>query len=273
MSSMSYLLESDENRDQITAELSCIWNNDQSPTCFILPCLSVRSVLDLYLQVKKYPPGSELIMSAINIPQMSHIAQYHGLKVVPLDINIDTLAPDVQLLESLINENTVAIVIAHIYGRWSDISDVINVCLKHKLTILEDCAQAFCGFKKLGHPKADLSFFSFGAIKSSTAFGGAIVRVKDQLLFNQMKQLSNKYLIQSRMTYLKKILNCVIGMMALNSRRVMRVMLPILKALGIDHKEAVVSMLRGFPVSDFKMLRLQPSTALLRMMLRRLVRC
>lgn len=31
---------------------------------------SVRSVLDLYLQVRKYPPGSEIIMTGINIPDM-----------------------------------------------------------------------------------------------------------------------------------------------------------------------------------------------------------
>ena len=47
----------------------------------VLPCLSVRTGLDLYLQVKNFPPGSEIIMSAINIPDMVHVVHHHKLKV------------------------------------------------------------------------------------------------------------------------------------------------------------------------------------------------
>ena len=47
----------------------------------VLPCLSVRTGFDLFLTVKGYPPGSEVIMSAINIPDMVQIVQHHGLKV------------------------------------------------------------------------------------------------------------------------------------------------------------------------------------------------
>jgi perosamine synthetase len=35
--------------------------------------LCVRTVFDLYLQVKKFPKGSEVIMTAINIPDMSTV--------------------------------------------------------------------------------------------------------------------------------------------------------------------------------------------------------
>ena len=47
----------------------------------VLTCLSVRTGLDLYLQVKNFPPGSEIIMSAINIPDMVHVVHHHKLKV------------------------------------------------------------------------------------------------------------------------------------------------------------------------------------------------
>ncbi|XP_022098146.1 uncharacterized protein LOC110983304 [Acanthaster planci] len=273
LSSLYYLTEHDDKRDNIKADIRHIWNSgnpDDHPTNhLILPCLSVRSAFDLFLRVKRYPPGSEILMTAVNIPQMFHIAQHHGLRVVPLDISIDTLAPKVDSLESLINENTVAVVIAHLYGRWSDIDDIINVCLSHNLTVLEDCAEVFCGLKKLGHPKADISFFSFGAIKPSTAFGGAVARVKDPALFNQMEGLYHRYPVQSRATYIKKILQVVVGMVALNTPTLMRLLLPILRAAGVDHKEAVVSILRGFPTDFVNGIRQQPSTALLKMMLKR----
>ena len=36
----------------------------------VLTTLSVRSAFDLYLQSRNFPPGSEIIMTAINIPDM-----------------------------------------------------------------------------------------------------------------------------------------------------------------------------------------------------------
>ena len=208
-------------------------------------------------------------MTAINIPQMKEIAEIHGLTVVPLDVTSETLAPKLNILQELINYKTVAVLLAHIYGRWSAIDDAINICKEHNLTVLEDCAQAFCGLKKVGHPKADLSFFSFGSIKTSTAFGGAIVRIRDRSLFQKMNLLHNMYLIQRRTAYFKKILNCFLGIVGLNSPLRMKFLLNVFQMMGWDHHKLVISMLRAFPMSDLKLLRLQPSTALLSMMLRR----
>ena len=38
---------------------------------------SVRSMLDLYLQVRNFPAGSEIIMTGINIPDMLKIMEEH----------------------------------------------------------------------------------------------------------------------------------------------------------------------------------------------------
>lgn len=46
---------------------------------------SVRSAWDLYLQVKNYPKGSEIIFTAFNIPDMEAIIRAHGLVYVPVD--------------------------------------------------------------------------------------------------------------------------------------------------------------------------------------------
>ena len=61
--------------------------------------LSVRTGLDLYLQCKNFPKGSEVLMSAINIPDVVTILRYHGLIPVPVDISTDTLEMDIEILE------------------------------------------------------------------------------------------------------------------------------------------------------------------------------
>lgn len=38
---------------------------------------SVRSMLDLYLSVRKFPAGSEIIMTGLNIPDMVQIMKEH----------------------------------------------------------------------------------------------------------------------------------------------------------------------------------------------------
>lgn len=43
-----------------------IWTNPNNSNA-VLPCLSVRTGFDLFLQAQAYPPGSEIIMSAVNI--------------------------------------------------------------------------------------------------------------------------------------------------------------------------------------------------------------
>ena len=106
LSSMKYLTRSDNHRNESISNLSRTWNPANQPNRFILPCLCVRSAFDLFLQAQNYPPGSELIMTAINIPQMKEIAEIHGLTVVPLDVTSETLAPKLNILQELINDKT-----------------------------------------------------------------------------------------------------------------------------------------------------------------------
>ncbi|XP_077994381.1 uncharacterized protein LOC144448102 [Glandiceps talaboti] len=61
-----------ETREQLTESLQQLWMTEQNSN-HVLPCLCVRTALDLYFRIMKYPPGSEVIMSAINIPDMAHL--------------------------------------------------------------------------------------------------------------------------------------------------------------------------------------------------------
>lgn len=62
-----------------------------SPVDDVIVTMCVRTLFDLYLTVKNFPKGSEVIMTAINIPDMVNIVLLHGLKPVPVDVDIGTL--------------------------------------------------------------------------------------------------------------------------------------------------------------------------------------
>jgi perosamine synthetase len=56
------------------------------------------------LQTLKLPAGSEILCSAITIPDMIYIIKYHNLVPVPVDIHADTLSVDVEKLRDAITD-------------------------------------------------------------------------------------------------------------------------------------------------------------------------
>ena len=64
-----------------------------SPAGEALACLSVRSGWDLLLAAAGFPAGSEVLMSAVTIPDMAEIVRHHDLVPVPVDVEPATMLP------------------------------------------------------------------------------------------------------------------------------------------------------------------------------------
>ena len=92
-----------------------------------LAVLSVRSGFDLFLSAMQWPAESEIVCSALNIPDMPMIARQHGLLPVPADLDLDHLAPDLDLLERAITPRTRAILIAHLYGNFVPLEPILAI--------------------------------------------------------------------------------------------------------------------------------------------------
>jgi perosamine synthetase len=45
------------------------------------------------LKVRKFPKGSEVIMTSVNLPDMVRMVKEHGLIPVPLDLDPRTMGP------------------------------------------------------------------------------------------------------------------------------------------------------------------------------------
>ena len=195
---------------------------------------------------------------------------YYKLQVVPMDVELDTCDPKLELLESLVRPKTVAILLAHVFGRKFDMDPYIAAAKKYNLSVIEDCAEAFSGYDAQSHPESDIGLFSFGAIKFFTSFGGAIAKVKDRTIFDRMLEINNSYPMQSQTEYLKKVLKYSLIYFVLNCPRFKSKCMFALNAMNYDPKPFVVSMLRGFPNNLVNRLRHQPCSALVHMMHKRM---
>lgn len=97
----------------------------------------------------------------------------------------DHFGMDVSKIEEKITEKTKAILITHLYGMASQMDKIVDICKKHELRLVEDCAQshgAYYGAKMTG-TFGDVGCFSFYPSKNLGAFGdaGAIVTNDERL--------------------------------------------------------------------------------------------
>ena len=196
-----------------------------------LACLSVRSGFDLLLAALDLPCGSEVLVSAITIPDMIRIIEHHGLVPVPVDLDPQSMSPDNEAWQKAITSSTRAILVAHLFGGRASMEPILKLAHRHNLWVIEDCAQAFVGTGYQGHPDADASMFSFGTIKASTALGGAILRIRDSALLARMRASQATYPVQSRWHYLKRLAQST-GFKTLAYRPICALFVRICRAFG-----------------------------------------
>ncbi|HTN98582.1 MAG TPA: hypothetical protein VL101_16525, partial [Nordella sp.] len=117
---------------------------------------------------------------------------------------------------------------------------------------------------------ADLSLFSFGPIKTSTALGGALIRVHDDKLRGRMRAIQANYPVQPDKKHLKRILQFM-GLKIVTSRPVLGAIYRYYHARGQDYEDSLADRVRDVaPLKTAKNLRFQPSTAMLALLSRRL---
>jgi dTDP-4-amino-4,6-dideoxygalactose transaminase len=100
----------------------------------------------------------------------------------------DTFTIDPDDLERKINPRTKAVLVVHMSGACGDIARVADICKRHKVTLIEDVAQANGGSfqgKPLGS-FGDLAIFSFQYNKNITAGEGGMIVCDDDALADRM---------------------------------------------------------------------------------------
>ncbi|MBU1912705.1 MAG: DegT/DnrJ/EryC1/StrS family aminotransferase [Candidatus Omnitrophica bacterium] len=119
--------------------------------------------------------GDEVITPAYTYIATSFGISIAGAKPVFVDTEEKTYSIDVSKIEKAITKKTKAILLVHLYGHPADMDPVMQIAKKHKLKVIEDCAQAHGALyknKKVGS-FGDAACFSFYPTKNLGAFGDA----------------------------------------------------------------------------------------------------
>jgi perosamine synthetase len=216
------------------------------------------------------PLGSEVLISAANITDMTRIVEHHGLIPVPVDLEVGNMAPTVDRLRRAITPATRAMMVAHLFGARVPLEPMISLAKEHNLLFFEDCAQVFDGGGYRGHPDSDVVMFSFGPVKSATALGGAILRVRNPDVLREMRQRQATYPLQTRSAYGRRLLKYAIMKWG-SSPSVFAAAVSVCRLLGRDYDRIIGDAAHGFSVQHFfPRIRQQPSGPLVAMLNRRL---
>jgi aminotransferase EvaB len=135
--------------------------------------------------------GDEIItVSNTAIPTVSTIRNC-GAKVRFVDISSDYLI-DTDNIEKHISKNTKAIVPVHLYGQACNMEKICKIAKKHKLKIIEDCAQAQGAKYKNKYVGSfgDAGCFSFYPTKILGAYGdGGFISANSVNLYKKIKRI------------------------------------------------------------------------------------
>jgi len=131
-------------------------------------------------------PGDEVI-----VPGYTFIASISSIvyaRAIPILCEIDeSLTADPADIERRITPATRAIMPVHMIGNQCDMKAIMRIARKHKLLVIEDCAQA-CGASYYGEKVGsigNIGIFSFNIFKTISAGDGGAVTTDNEDLYRR----------------------------------------------------------------------------------------
>jgi dTDP-4-amino-4,6-dideoxygalactose transaminase len=138
-------------------------------------CANGTDALYIAMRALGVKPGDEVITTAHSWISTSETITQAGGRVVFCDTDYDTFNVNPALIETKITSRTVGIIPVHLYGQPADMDTIMAIANKHKLWVIEDCAQAHLARykEKLVGTFGNAATFSFYPGKNLGAYGDA----------------------------------------------------------------------------------------------------
>ena len=152
-------------------------------------CTAALHVSCLAANLKK---GDEVIVPCQSHTATSHAIEYTGAKPIFVDTEKYNGNIDVKNLEKKINKKTKAIVVVHMNGKACEMSEILKICKKFKLKLIEDCAHSlgshYKSKKHLGNYGLS-GCFSFYPTKQITSGEGGMIITNNKKFYSIAKKL------------------------------------------------------------------------------------
>jgi perosamine synthetase len=166
------------------------------------------AALQVALRLAGVQPGDEVITQALTFIATANAILYNGASPIFIDVDIETMGLSPQALEAFLNEYAIlketgcynkktgkriaACVPMHTFGFPVHLDELILVCQKWQIPIIEDAAESLGSYYK-NKPTGSfgkLGIFSFNGNKIVTCGGGGAIVSNDIILGQEAKYLT-----------------------------------------------------------------------------------
>jgi dTDP-4-amino-4,6-dideoxygalactose transaminase len=155
---------------------------------------SATDALEMAALLLNLKPGDEIIMPSYTFSSSANAFILRGGKPVFVDVHANTLNIDSNAIESAITPNTKAILVVHYAGVACEMDNILRICRKYDLRLVEDAAQGIMSKfddKSLG-TFGDLACISFHATKNLVSGEGGALIINNPNLVERAKILLEK---------------------------------------------------------------------------------
>ena len=138
-------------------------------------CANGTDSLYIAMHALGVKPGDEVIAPAHSWISTTETITQAGGKVVFCDTDATTFTIDPAQIEAKVTPRTVGIIPVHLYGQPADMDPIMALAAKHRLWVIEDCAQAHLARYKGRHVGSfgQAASYSFYPGKNLGAMGDA----------------------------------------------------------------------------------------------------
>lgn len=150
--------------------------------------------LHLALLAAGVKAGDEVILPTFTYVACANTVHQIGAIPVFADADPNTWQMAVDDIEWRITPRTTAVMVVHLYGHPSDMDAIVEICRRHKLKLVEDCAEAFGSTWRGTHVGGfgDVASFSFFGNKTITTGEGGMVVSRDDEVIRRARHLKNQ---------------------------------------------------------------------------------
>jgi len=163
--------------------------------------------------------NEEVLTQPLTFIATANAIKYTGAEPVFVDVDKDTLGLSPEKLESFLknytyqkegyarNRNTDKIIRAcvpmHTYGHPCRIDEIMDICRRYNITVIEDAAESLGSFYKERHTGTfgDMGILSFNGNKTITTGGGGMIITDNEELAKLAKHLTTQAKVPHRWEY------------------------------------------------------------------------
>ena len=161
----------EEFKKYLGVKYAISFNSGRSAFLAILKCLNLKE-------------GDEVLLQAFTCNAAANPILWAGFKPVYLDCDKKTFNIDVADLKRKITQRSRVVMVQHTFGLPADLDEILEICQKNNLILIEDCAHSLGATykgKKVG-TFGKAAFLSFSRDKViSSVYGGMAVTNDDTL--------------------------------------------------------------------------------------------